>query len=90
MPLTGQAARLVHAAVGRHCGPDAIASELLSLRTQANKNAGQNQLCYMVMLLIALAKWEINAGNFKSCLMFSTRAPKGRVLWAWLWYSQKA
>lgn len=38
---------------------DVIASEPLSLRTQANKNAGENQLCYMAMLLIALAKWEI-------------------------------
>lgn len=36
-----------------------IASQPLSLRTQANKNAEENQPCYMVMLLIALAKWEI-------------------------------
>lgn len=33
--------------------------ELLSLRTQANKNAGENPPLYMEMLLIALAKWEI-------------------------------
>lgn len=59
MPLTGQTAGLVHAAVGHCCGMDAIASEPLSLRTQANKNAGENQPRYMVMLLIALAKWEI-------------------------------
>lgn len=38
---------------------DVIASEPLSLRTQANKNAGENPPLYMVMLLIALAKWEI-------------------------------
>lgn len=59
MPLTGQAAGLVHAAVRRFYGMDVIASQPPSLRTQANKNAGENPLRYMVMLLIALAKWEI-------------------------------
>jgi len=59
MPLTGQADALVHAAVGHCCGMDMNASEPLSLRTQANKNAGENQPRYIVMLLIALAKWEI-------------------------------
>lgn len=59
MPLTGQAAELVHAGVGHCCGVDVIASKPLSLRTQANKNAGENQPRYMVLLLIALAKWEI-------------------------------
>lgn len=69
---------------------EARASEPLSLRTRANKNAGENQPCYMVMLLIASAKWELNAGNFKSCLMFSIRALKGWVLQARLWCAQGA
>lgn len=59
MPLTGQAPDLLCAAVGRCCGMDVMASEPLSLRTQATKKAGENQLCYMVMFLIAFTKWEI-------------------------------
>lgn len=50
MPLTGQAAGLVDAAVGHCCRMDVIASETLFLRTQANKNAGENHPHYMVML----------------------------------------
>lgn len=38
---------------------DVIASEPLSLRTQANKNAGENPPLSMALLLIALAKREI-------------------------------